>query len=346
MEDFTEDAFELHELPQSFKDGRKKVAEFLAGFDLMYDTMDSYVGLFSGEKMIAGGGYRGTTIKCVAIDPNYQSSGLLNKIISYLCSELWAKGAANIFVFTKPSNLNSFRGAGFYLIGSAPDAILLESKKDGIERYVQALKPCRQSGVQGAIVMNANPFTLGHQYLVEYAAKYCDHLHIFVVEEDLSDFPFKVRKRLIEEGTRNFKNVSVHSGGSYIISANTFPSYFIKELSRIAKAYAQLDLDIFAKHIAPALFITKRFVGTEPADALTSAYHQIMQQELPKSGVAAIMLERKEKCGQAISASNVRALLAKGDLEGARSLLPATTADFFATLEGITIIEKLQQNTQ
>jgi [citrate (pro-3S)-lyase] ligase len=343
MESFTEETFELQELPQSLKSSRKLVADFLAKFDLAYDTLDSYVGLFAGDKLVAGAGYQGATIKCVAVDPSYQQCGLSNKVISHLCSELWTQGVSNIFVFTKPKNSNQFTGAGFHLIASAPAAILLESSKNGIADYAKSLERYRQTGVQGAIVMNGNPFTLGHRYLVEWAARQCDHLHIFVVEEDKSIFPFHVRKRLIEEGTKDLGNVTVHSGGAYIISSATFPSYFIKELSEIAKTYAQLDLNIFAKHIAPALSITKRFVGSEPTDPLTCAYNEIMQIELPQFGVEPVILERKEKEGQPISASRVRKLLGQNDIVVASQLVPRATAAYFLTAEGQQIIEKLQR---
>ena len=50
----------------------------------------------------------------------------------------------------------------------------------------------------GAIVMNCNPFTLGHRYLVEYAASQVEHLYIFAIEEDKSIFPFVDRFELIK----------------------------------------------------------------------------------------------------------------------------------------------------
>ena len=40
----------------------------------------------------------------------------------------------------------------------------------------------------GAVVMNCNPLTLGHRYLIEQALKQCDYLMIFVVQEDKSFF--------------------------------------------------------------------------------------------------------------------------------------------------------------
>ena len=39
--------------------------------------------------------------------------------------------------------------------------------------------------------MNCNPFTLGHKYIVEKAARENDNVIIFVVEEDKSSFPIQ-----------------------------------------------------------------------------------------------------------------------------------------------------------
>lgn len=55
----------------------------------------------------------------------------------------------------------------------------------------------------GSIVMNCNPFTLGHRYLVEEASRQSDLLYIFVVEEDKSDFPFEDRFNMVKAGGQN-----------------------------------------------------------------------------------------------------------------------------------------------
>ena len=59
--------------------------------------------------------------------------------------------------------------------------------------------------------MNANPFTLGHQYLVEKAAAENDLLHLFIVSEDASLVPFKIRKQLVMKGTAHLKNICYHT---------------------------------------------------------------------------------------------------------------------------------------
>ena len=70
----------------------------------------------------------------------------------------------------------------------------MENVRDGIGRYVRSLQhPKDNGGVIGAAVMNCNPFTNGHRYLVETAASQCELLHLFVLSEDRSAFPAQVR---------------------------------------------------------------------------------------------------------------------------------------------------------
>ena len=63
------------------------------------------------------------------------------------------------------------------------------------DSYIQEIQMERKKIPKGAekvgcIVMNCNPFTSGHRYLIEYALKNVDYLFIFVVEEDQSVFLF------------------------------------------------------------------------------------------------------------------------------------------------------------
>lgn len=92
--------------------------------------------------------------------------------------------------------------------------------------------------------MNCNPFTKGHLALITYAARACDLLHIFVVEENRSQFPFADRLRLVREGTDHLANVIVHPSGPYMISNATFPTYFLKEGEDAAKIQSELDITL------------------------------------------------------------------------------------------------------
>ena len=128
--------------------------------------------------------------------------------------------------------------------------------------------------------MNANPFSLGHLYLVEKAARENDILHLFIVSEDASLVPFSVRKRLVMEGTSHIKNICYHDSGPYIISNSTFPSYFQKDHDSVIQGHALLDLTI-SKEIASTLGINYRHVGEEPNSQVTNMYNQIMKEKLP-----------------------------------------------------------------
>ena len=176
----------------------------------------------------------------------------------------------------------------------------------------------------GCIVMNCNPFTLGHRYLIEQAAKQVERLYVMVVREDCSLFAYTERKAMVEQGVADIENVSVIDGSDYAISRATFPTYFLKRLDDAADTQMLLDLDLFRRHIAPALGATVRFVGTEPTDQLTRRYNQLMHEVLKDVRETA----RLEKDGNAVSASRVRKAMEEGDMNTIRQLVPPTTLPY------------------
>ena len=176
----------------------------------------------------------------------------------------------------------------------------------------------------GCIVMNCNPFTLGHRYLIEQAAKHVEQLYVMVVREDCSLFAYTERKAMVEQGVADIENVSVIDGSDYAISRATFPTYFLKRLDDAADTQMLLDLDLFRRHIAPALGATVRFVGTEPTDQLTRRYNQLMHEALKDVRE----INRLEKDGNAVSASRVRKAMEEGDMNTIRQLVPPTTLPY------------------
>ena len=177
----------------------------------------------------------------------------------------------------------------------------------------------------GSIVMNCNPFTLGHRYLIECASRQVERLYIFAVEEDKSFFPFKDRIELIKKGTADLKNVTVLPSGKFIISALTFTDYFGKKELQDKVIDPSLDVSLFGKYIAPRLGISVRFAGEEPLDKVTLQYNDAMKRILPEYGIEFIVIPRKESGGAVISASRVRALLEKQDLKAIKKIVPKTT---------------------
>lgn len=209
---------------------------------------------------------------------------------------------------------------------------LSEQEIAQLNEYLENLKKVKRSDADnekiGSIVMNCNPFTLGHRYLIEESSKKCDWLYIFVVEEDQSVFPFSDRYELVKKGTADLKNVTVIPSGKFIISQVTFQAYFKKEEKKDVVIDASGDINIFAAKIAPALGISIRFAGEEPLDKVTNQYNATMKRILPRYGISFEVISRKELLGAPISASRVRALLSQKAFDEIRQIVPATTYEY------------------
>ena len=197
-----------------------------------------------------------------------------------------------------------------------------------------------------AIVVNCNPFTYGHRYLIETAAKESDVVYVIVVSEDRSLFPTKIRVELVKKGTAHLPNVVVFEGGKYVISSATFPTYFMKDYQNLTYAQAKLDVTIFLKYIVPVLGINRRYVGTEPYCPVTAAYNKAMEEILVKNGIELHRIPRKEIGDKAISASTVRQCIRENDFETLKKLVPPTTYEFLTSdnPEAKKIIEKIKHN--
>ncbi|MDM8302363.1 [citrate (pro-3S)-lyase] ligase [Collinsella tanakaei] len=293
--------------------------------------------------VIATGSCFGNTLRCLAVDSRYQGEGLMNKLITHLIDVQYERGNVHLFVYTKVDSAKFFCDLGFKEIARVDGTLVfLENRADGSSGYLRRLAATRRPGTAGAVVMNANPFTLGHRHLIEVAAAAVDTLHLFVVSEDASLVPFAVRKRLICEGVADLDNVVVHESGPYIISSATFPSYFLKDDVAVNEGHARLDIAVFGR-IAAELGITRRFVGEEPTSQVTGVYNRVMCEELPRIGVEVVIVPRIERNGAPISASTVRRALQEGDMETVRELVPATTYDYFASDEAAPVLERIRK---
>ena len=294
-------------------------------------------------KVIGTGSCFGNTLRCFAVSSDHQGEGLLNQIITHLIEVQYARGNLHLFLYTKVKSAKFFGDLGFYEIARVEDTLVfMENRRDGFGSYLRNLEKTKTGGKSAALVMNANPFTLGHQYLVETAAAACDTLHLFVVSEDASLVPFAVRKRLVAEGVAHLPNVILHDSGPYIISTATFPSYFLKDEAAVISGHTRLDLAVFTK-IAKALNITARYVGEEPTSQVTGLYNQIMAEQLPRAGIDCIIVPRKEVNGKAISASTVRQCLQAEEWATLETLLPQTSLDYFRSPEARIIVDRIRK---
>ncbi|MCI5987838.1 MAG: triphosphoribosyl-dephospho-CoA synthase [Prevotella sp.] len=341
---------------------RQRIEAFLKRNALRIDDMNYYAAVLDDDgEMIAGGGLKDDVIKCVAVDDAHKGEAIANTLVSHLISHANQEGYGCIKLFTKPKNRQLFESLSFRLLAEAPEAVLMETGIGGISNTVEALKKIKEESEKykeynkeckedskkckentsylntstpqhlnttmqptGCIVMNCNPFTLGHRYLIEQAAKQVERLYVMVVKEDCSLFAYTERKAMVEQGVADIENVSVIDGSDYAISRATFPTYFLKRLDDAADTQMLLDLDLFRRHIAPALGATVRFVGTEPTDQLTRRYNQLMHEALKDVHE----INRLEKDGNAVSASRVRKAMEEGDMNTIRQLVPPTTLPY------------------
>ena len=339
---------ELIQLNPSIPRQRRRIEQFLDDNGLRLDDVDYYAALVdeTTDEIVAGGGLKGGVIKCVAVADGHKGEAVANQIVSHLIAQANADGHQCVKLFTKPQNQRMFESMSFRLLAEAPKAILMETGIGGIRKYSEELesekgkvKSEKSNGKlhhlnpstpqpimppSGIIIMNCNPFTLGHRYLIEQAAQQVDTLYILVVREDCSMFGYDERKAMIVRGVAHINNVVVCDGSEYSISATTFPTYFLKCLSDASDTQMTLDIDLYRRHIAPALGATVRFVGTEPDDPLTRRYNELMKSMLPDVREVA----RLEKSGVAVSASRVRKAIVENHLALAARLVPPTTVPY------------------
>ena len=212
----------------------------------------------------------------------------------------------------------------------------MESRFKGLNEYLDGLRKLSADKPEncGAIVMNCNPFTLGHRYLIETASKQVKHLFVLAVEEDRSVFKFADRIEMMRRGTADLKNVSIIPSGKFVVSSLTFPEYFEKSKKPDVTVDTTMDLEIFGEYIAPALHVKTRFVGEEPIDMVTNQYNRSMEKNLPKYGITLVEIPRKESGNAVISASRVRKLLGEKDYAGVKAIVPKTTYDYLINVLG------------
>lgn len=325
------------------------------------NNLDYTAGLYDEDyELAATGSCFGNTLRCMAVDSAHQGEGLLNQIISHLIEYQFEHGNVNLFLYTKCDKALFFRDLGFYEIARIDGKVVfMENRKNGFNSYLNHLKEETDNQLEnhtavtlegdnrtaaGAVIMNANPFTLGHQYLLEKAAASCHILHVFVVSEDISLVPFSVRMELIRQGTSHIANLVYHETGSYMISNATFPSYFLKDEDMVIRSQALLDIVVFT-HIAKTLGITRRFVGEEPFSKVTEIYNQVMSKELNRVGIDCSIIPRKTSEGSstAISASKVRAIIKAGNIDSIKQFVPETTYRYFCSPEAAEVIEVIQK---
>ena len=330
----------------------KLVSEFLEPLGFEFDSIDvDYTMILYNlnQEVIGTGSYKGRVLKYVAVSPKFREGAAFAQIVTHLI-ELVINEHKHIFVYTKPRNLEVFKGLGFTEIATAePLFSVLEFGYENIKTYQDYLRSIKKDVTFGgiaAIVVNCNPFTKGHKYLIEKACAENRVVYLFVVEEDRSSFTFDIRWRLIQEELGHIENLVMVKGGDYVVSGTIFPCYFLKDEKEcdIAAKQAELDVVTFLNYIVPILNINRRYVGTEMYSPVTAAYNEAMIKYLPSNGVEILEIPRitQGSSDNYISASKVRIAIREDRLNEVLDFLPDSTKNYLLSEESAEIREKIR----
>ncbi len=189
------------------------------------------------------------------------------------------------------------------------------------------------------LVFNANPYTLGHDYLISLASKRSSAVVVFVIEgkpdsgcrgnheSTTIELPFEDRLKLVQKGAEKYPNVLVLPAGPFLIGRNSFPESWTQDWKTEEKGkahlYAILDAKLFFQVIAPKLGIKTRYVGDEPRDEMSEMHLNALRQESKIAKIPLRVAERKRLGDKYISSSMVREAL----FQGAWAVVKATVSD-------------------
>ncbi|MDO9628925.1 MAG: adenylyltransferase/cytidyltransferase family protein [Acholeplasmataceae bacterium] len=310
------------------------VQNLLIQNDLSFDdNVTQTIGIYDGETMVATGSLYSNVIKMIAVDTSHQGENLTAMILTHLIRILNEKGIQKYFLFTTQKSKAFFLNYNFSLVYENDFVVMLENKFDTIIERLTRLRASitYNRGTIASIVMNCNPVTLGHLYLIEKCASQNDNVIIFLVEENKSVFPYEIRLELLKKSTAHLKNVHILPSTPYIISTATFPTYFLKEMSERSVVYMNLDISIFNKYFIPIFSIDFRYVGSEPLDPTTNAYNETMKKILKEK---LVVIERLRDKQNVVSASLIRKLAVEKKYDMIKMYTPTPTYKFLKSKKG------------
>lgn len=334
----------LNEVNLKDIDEIEEISVFLENLGIRFEKDIDYSVVYKENgRILATASKSKNILKCFGVDKSLQGENITSDLLTALVNRLCEENVFHYFLITKRDKEDVFVSAGFKLLYRGELSCLLEN---GIYNIYDKLNLMKKdfdiSGENSAIVLNCNPFTKGHRYLIEEASKKSRNLILFIVEEDRSIFPFKDRYQIVRDGVKDLKNVKVIPGGEYIISNASFPTYFLKKKGEQVLSQAQIDAGIFGKYFCNVLNIKDRFVGEEPLDYVTNQYNIALKRELGKFGVDLHIIERLKIQDDVVSASRVRLLLKEGKGKEAYKLLPEATVNFLNSASGYEVIKKIK----
>ena len=317
--------------------------DFLKKHNLDYEfDIDYSILIYDLDKLIATASLANNVMKCFLVDDSYKNQQITNIMFKHLIDILHEKSIFHFFVFTKPENEKIFLSLNMKKIVETMNTVLLEGG-DSIHNQLDKLKKDYHisDNKKACVIINANPMTNGHLYLIETASKENDEVVVFVVSEDLSSFPFEHRFKIITEACAPFKNVQVVPSLSYLVSKLTFPKYFLKEDQLIQAEQTLVDVLVYKLYYTKHFNIKLRYLGEEPFSFNTDKYNQVLKDYL---GGNIKIIERKEQNNQIISASLVRKSIKANKIDKIKEFVPLATYNYLLSDLGQTVIKKIQNN--
>lgn len=297
------------EIQLQFPFRQKALEEFLHEHDLLREPTDISFGVYNDAGELVGTGSRaGNVLKMFAVRADCAGTGIVEMIIGALLDNARRMNIERLFVYTKAGLSNMFGAFGFSLLAATPTTALLFKGAKSPEDYLRELDFPDAPGSVGAVVINANPFTNGHKYLIEKALEHVDRLLVFLVSTDRSVFPYADRLNMLKLGLGENERVIINPSTDFLISAATFPSYFLKEEKLIAREQAMLDALVFRDYFVPVFGIECRFLGSEPKDVSTAVYNEVLKEILSDT-IQVNIVERLLTGDEVVSASSVRKIL-------------------------------------
>lgn len=305
---------------------KERIIEFLSSFDLKLD--DDIIKTFyieENERIIGTVSVSGYIIKDLAVSKDSQGENIASQLISHVINYFASNLIYTYQVFTKTEYKNLFLSLNFHLLVETDRLVMLEGGVHNIDNALDDIRrqlnvrfaPINENSDIGCVVINGNPLTIGHEYLVSRVTKKHSMVIVFIVEEDKSLFTFKERLGMAYLTFHKYDNVLVIPSSKYIVSSLTFPTYFLKS-DEVNEEMAMIDGLIFRDYFMKKLFIKKRYFGSE-INCKMSSYNEILKSIL---GNKMEIISRLEINKEIVSASTVRLLLKKNKVEEALKFIP------------------------
>ena len=323
---------------------RDLLISFLKKHDFEYEYDITYsILVYDEDKLVATSSLANNVMKCFLVIKEYTNQNITNLMFSHLVNYMSQLNIFHYFVYTIPRNELIFTSLNMKTIVMTMNTVLLEGG-DEINNVLTNLKDeyALSDNKKAAVIINANPMTLGHLYLIETASKENKEVLVFVVSEDLSSFPFLDRFEIIKSATSYLKNVTVLPTLSYLVSKITFPKYFLKEDQLIKDEQTLIDVLVYKQYYEKIFNINIRYLGEEPFSFNTNKYNQVLKTYL---GSHVKIIKRKKIGEKIVSASLVRKLLKENNTEEIKKYVPLATYEYLVSEKGQLVVKRIKEHS-